>query len=242
MGISRAPVREAARRLESSGLLVARPRHGFAVRDFTLQQVDDLYQVRIQLELMGARLACRHASDAACDALLWPHVTEFVKRHADLAPQLDVLGEMAHEPTGSLLAHAMSVCYKTDATGSDRQGPWAGARVAVLQAIWRNQLEFDQQDRSAQNIHELDWPVWPQPGPAHTSWTRRERGIIASVAPGADGVTVTFKSTKVKFEKCLASRETDKIDAIEDGHIVYRTVCTKWGWETTTDTVEPQGE
>jgi DNA-binding GntR family transcriptional regulator len=70
MGISRAPVREAARRLESSGLLVARPRHGFAVRDFTLQQVDDLYQVRIQLELMGARLACRQASDAGCDALL----------------------------------------------------------------------------------------------------------------------------------------------------------------------------
>lgn len=70
MGISRAPVREAARRLESSGLLVARPRHGFAVRDFTLQQVDDLYQVRIELELMGARLACRQASDAGCDALL----------------------------------------------------------------------------------------------------------------------------------------------------------------------------
>ena len=70
MGISRAPVREAARRLESTGLLVARPRHGFAVRDFTLQQVDDLYQVRITLEGMGARLACRHATDSDCAALL----------------------------------------------------------------------------------------------------------------------------------------------------------------------------
>lgn len=64
MGISRAPVREAARRLESTGLLVSRPRHGFAVRVFTAQQVEDLYQVRIQLELMGVALACQKASDA----------------------------------------------------------------------------------------------------------------------------------------------------------------------------------
>lgn len=70
MGISRAPVREAARRLESAGLLVSRPRHGFAVRSFTVQQVDDLYQVRIQLELMATALACRQASDADLAALV----------------------------------------------------------------------------------------------------------------------------------------------------------------------------
>lgn len=63
MGVSRAPVREAARRLESLGLLISRPRHGFAVRTITVQQVDDLYQVRIHLELMSAALACRNASD-----------------------------------------------------------------------------------------------------------------------------------------------------------------------------------
>ena len=32
MGVSRAPVREAARRLESLGLLVSRPRHAVTVR------------------------------------------------------------------------------------------------------------------------------------------------------------------------------------------------------------------
>lgn len=69
MGISRAPVREAARRLESAGLVVARPRHGFAVREFTARQVEDLYRVRIQLELMAGTLACRHASDAQLAAL-----------------------------------------------------------------------------------------------------------------------------------------------------------------------------
>ncbi|WPB55155.1 GntR family transcriptional regulator [Xylophilus sp. GOD-11R] len=63
MGVSRAPVREAARRLESLGLLVSRPRHGFAVRTISVKEVDDLYQVRINLELMSAALACRNATD-----------------------------------------------------------------------------------------------------------------------------------------------------------------------------------
>jgi len=77
-------VREAARRLESAGLLVARPRHGFAVREFTARQVEDLYQVRIQLELMACRLACRHASDAEL-AQLEPEVDAMVGRVASLS-------------------------------------------------------------------------------------------------------------------------------------------------------------
>ena len=44
MGVSRAPVREAARRLESLGLLISRPRHGFAVRTVSPKQVNDLYE------------------------------------------------------------------------------------------------------------------------------------------------------------------------------------------------------
>src|SRR5450830_1646015 len=59
MGVSRAPVREAARRLESQGLLVARPRYGFTVRTLDLQQINDLFQVRIGLEVMATGLACR---------------------------------------------------------------------------------------------------------------------------------------------------------------------------------------
>lgn len=79
MGVSRAPVREAARRLESLGLLISRPRHGFAVRTVSPKQVNDLYEVRIQLELMGASLACAHASDAEL-AQLDARVDDMVER------------------------------------------------------------------------------------------------------------------------------------------------------------------
>lgn len=84
MGVSRAPVREAARRLESLGLLVSRPRHGFAVRTVSPKQVNDLYEVRIQLELLGAALACQHASDAEL-AQLNARVDDMVARAETLA-------------------------------------------------------------------------------------------------------------------------------------------------------------
>ena len=64
MGVSRAPVREAARRLERQGVLVSRPRHGFAVRTISVQEIDDLYEVRLSIELTSIELACRKADDA----------------------------------------------------------------------------------------------------------------------------------------------------------------------------------
>ena len=64
MGLSRAPVREAARRLERQGVLVSRPRHGFAVRTISVQEIDDLYEVRLSIELTSIELACRRADDA----------------------------------------------------------------------------------------------------------------------------------------------------------------------------------
>lgn len=64
MGISRAPVREAARRLERQGILDARPRHGFTVRAITVEEIDDLYRVRLALETMAIKLACLSADEA----------------------------------------------------------------------------------------------------------------------------------------------------------------------------------
>ncbi len=69
MAISRAPVREAARRLERQGLLISRPRRGFFVREVTLKEIDDLFQVRLSLELTGIAAACEHGDDAGMQRL-----------------------------------------------------------------------------------------------------------------------------------------------------------------------------
>lgn len=69
MGISRAPLREAARRLEQRGLLVAHPRRGFFVRELSLGEVDDLYGVRIMVESYAGRLAAERAGPAGLEEL-----------------------------------------------------------------------------------------------------------------------------------------------------------------------------
>lgn len=45
-GVSRGPVREAARELEGQGLLVSRPRLGFYVANFSPREIVDLYEVK----------------------------------------------------------------------------------------------------------------------------------------------------------------------------------------------------
>jgi len=58
-GISRAPVREAMRRLVEDGLVDERPRIGATVREIGAVDVIDLYNVRLSLEATAIRLATR---------------------------------------------------------------------------------------------------------------------------------------------------------------------------------------
>lgn len=80
LGVSRAPVREAARLLESQGLLVQIPSRGFFVRAHAPAEIDDLYDLRICIE--------KHAAVQAA-ARLTP------ESRAALRRQLDVLYETA---------------------------------------------------------------------------------------------------------------------------------------------------
>jgi DNA-binding GntR family transcriptional regulator len=67
--ISRTPVREALKRLESEGLLTTTPYRGMSVAQLDYQQVMELYLMREVLEGTAAGLAARHASEAEIVAL-----------------------------------------------------------------------------------------------------------------------------------------------------------------------------
>lgn len=56
-GVSRLPVREALKALESEGLVVSAPRRGFVVTELDAEDVDELYDLRALLEGEAVRLA-----------------------------------------------------------------------------------------------------------------------------------------------------------------------------------------
>lgn len=63
LGVSRAPVREAVRRLSEEGLVVERPHQGAVVRELDAAALVDLYNVRAAIEPLAIRLATRRGMD-----------------------------------------------------------------------------------------------------------------------------------------------------------------------------------
>src|SRR5690606_615398 len=57
------PVREALNRLVHEGVLEEVPYRGIFIRTFTLNQINDIYEVRKALEVLAIKLAIRNMSD-----------------------------------------------------------------------------------------------------------------------------------------------------------------------------------
>lgn len=69
LGVSRGPVREACRSLEEAGLLVGAVNQGAFVREMTLDDARQLYEVRGALSGLIGRLAAQRMTDSALAGL-----------------------------------------------------------------------------------------------------------------------------------------------------------------------------
>ena len=69
LDLSRTPVREALRKLESDGIVEHRPRLGAVIRTLIPSEVVELYEMRLVLERTAAQMAAKHANDAEIDLL-----------------------------------------------------------------------------------------------------------------------------------------------------------------------------
>lgn len=69
LGVSRTPVRDAIKRLETEGLLIVKPHCGAVVFQLSKSHLIEIYDVRILLEQYCATRTCLKATDEELDAL-----------------------------------------------------------------------------------------------------------------------------------------------------------------------------
>ena len=121
MGVSRTVVREALRQLETEGLIAIVPNKGPVVRELTLDEAKDLYQIRAVLEGLAARLFVENADDAQ------------VKR---LAQALDVVASAYARGDAQQVLETKNRFY--DALYQGARSDTLGSMLATLHArIWR---------------------------------------------------------------------------------------------------------
>src|SRR5213594_3006210 len=68
LGMSISPIREAVRQLEALGLAKHVPHQGAKVLDFDIDELRDLFEVRLALESLAVRRAAERFSDADAEA------------------------------------------------------------------------------------------------------------------------------------------------------------------------------
>jgi DNA-binding GntR family transcriptional regulator len=81
LALSRTPVREALRKLESDGIVEHRPRLGAIIRTLSTPEIVELYEMRLVLERTAAEMAAKHAHPAEIDML------------KDINAQIDAAGQ-----------------------------------------------------------------------------------------------------------------------------------------------------
>ncbi len=86
LGVSRTPVWEAVRRLESEGLLKNIPYRGVFMVEMTLRRALELYQVREVLEGLAGRLAAKYVHKKALERM-----TESLKAQTKIVEKGDLL-------------------------------------------------------------------------------------------------------------------------------------------------------
>lgn len=82
LGVSQAPVREAIRELEFSGLVMQKPYSGTYVKQITVKDMQQYYEVRGALESLGAQRAMEKLTE---------------EQYEMLAETIDAMEEAAHE-------------------------------------------------------------------------------------------------------------------------------------------------
>ena len=122
LGMSISPIREAVRQLEALGLAKHVPHQGAKVLDFDVDELRDLFQVRLALESLAVRRAAERFTDSA---------TEAARRHLERFDEMRGAGDVRE----TLRAHTDFHFTLYEAS----QTPWL---VSLIRPAWDRSERF----------------------------------------------------------------------------------------------------
>lgn len=184
-GASRPSVREALRQLEAEGLVESRNGRGAVIRVLSPQEIENVYEIRAELEGLGARLFCERASDALRGQLkialetLTAATGGGIERSGEiLAAQRDFYGLLFAGAENPLL----------DQLVQGLQGRIAQLRAATLSVPGRAEESLAEFARVVQAIEEGD-PVRAEAEAVehirHAAAVMRSAPLVTEVTAGA---------------------------------------------------------
>ncbi len=88
--LGRTPIREALKQLEAENLVVVAPRRGMFVADIAIKDLQEIHEVRLELESLCARLAVERISPAQLAEL--GQLVEDLAAHGDEYDQVQSMG------------------------------------------------------------------------------------------------------------------------------------------------------
>ena len=91
-GVSRMPVREALLKLQGEELVVSSPHRGFAVAELSVEEVEDIFTIRIMLEGLATRLAIPSMTSQRLE-----RIAENLQRQQEYGHEMDARLELNRE-------------------------------------------------------------------------------------------------------------------------------------------------
>lgn len=151
-GVSRTPVREALYRLEREGYIQVSSRNGWSVKPFDFESFENLYDVRVILELAAVRKLCETETKPGLEDLKETWLAPPVKRVRD--PQrISVLDEKFHaglvaaagNPELARIHHEITerirIIRRLDFTQPDRIDSTYDEHAQILRNVLRRRLD-----------------------------------------------------------------------------------------------------
>ena len=80
-GVSKTPLREALKSLEKTGLVLLTPYAGYSVKKFTAKEIEEIYKIRILLEVFAVDYIVKNV--AKKDIKMLNSIQEYIEENAD---------------------------------------------------------------------------------------------------------------------------------------------------------------